>query len=142
MDYLGTYRNLGDQGERFHRLTNLVVGQPRPEVAKPESRHYQRNRRLSADNVARLVTGYESGSTVYDLGREFNIHRKTAAELLRRQGVVLTYRKLTDDQLVEAERLHADGWSFVRLGEHFGVNQSTVWNALKKRSTKLSRPSR
>ena len=51
-------------------------------------------KRLSGDEVVRLVDAYRSGRTVYELGREFGIHRTTVGAILRRKGVdTMTRRK-------------------------------------------------
>lgn len=137
MEYLGRYRNLRDQGERFHALLNL----PPVERLQIHGKPYQRSRRLGSTELAKLTEAYLTGRSVYDLGREFGIHRRTVAELLRSNGVELRYRKLTDEQITEPERLHEQGWSFVRLGQQYGVDQSTVWSALTRKSRLAITPS-
>lgn len=42
----------------------------------------------------------------------------------------MTTRALTDEQVKEAAKLHKDGWTYMRLGEKFGVNYQTVKRAL------------
>ena len=41
-------------------------------------------------------------------------------------------RRLTDEQRLEARRMHAEGWSFVQLGRYFGFHGSTILRALQE----------
>jgi hypothetical protein len=54
----------------------------------------------------------------------------------RRDGTVQrgeqgTLAKLTDTQVVELRRLHADGWTFTALGQRYGVHRRTVARAVR-----------
>jgi len=67
---------------------------------------------------------------VYELGREFGIHRTTVGIILKRQGVRMRMQGLSEEHRNEMIALRGQGWSFTRLGERFGVNASTVRNFL------------
>ena len=86
----------------------------------------------------RLVEGYLAGKTVYELGRSFGIARQTVSEHLHRRGVPMRRRGLDEAQRPEVLRLRDEGWSLKRLGERFGVDASTVRNALLRDTTPLS----
>ena len=81
---------------------------------------------LNDDEIARLIEAYQSGKTVYELGRKFGIHRTTVGIILRRHGVSTVRRALAEDQRAEVARLRGEGWSYARLGERFGVHATTV----------------
>jgi transposase len=74
-------------------------------------------RRLSFEEVAALVDGYQEGATVYELAERFKIHRVTVSEHLRRQGVEMRGQGLYDQQIFEAALLHGRGWSLARFLE-------------------------
>ncbi|NYI89384.1 MULTISPECIES: helix-turn-helix domain-containing protein [Pseudonocardiaceae] len=42
-------------------------------------------------------------------------------------------RGLSDDQVNDAIHLYNLGWSLARVGEHLGVNHTTVLNKLRER---------
>jgi hypothetical protein len=46
-------------------------------------------------------------------------------------------RGLQSKDVERATRLYRSGWSLVRVGEDFGVNASTVMNALKKEGVEM-----
>jgi hypothetical protein len=91
---------------------------PRPVV--------RRRRTLKPDEIVRLIKGYGDGTTVYELGREFGIHRTTASVILKRNGSVIRRRGLDESLRPEITRLREEGWSYYRLGPRFGVAPATV----------------
>jgi IS30 family transposase len=98
---------------------------PRPQV--------RQRRMLKEDEIARLIEGYKDGGTVYELGREFGVHRATVSVLLKRNGVALRMRGLDESLRPEIIRLREEGWSYYRLGPRFGVDPATVKHFLRKR---------
>jgi IS30 family transposase len=91
---------------------------PRPVVRK--------RRMLKQDEIARLVEGYQDGKTVYELGREFGVHRTTVSVILKRNGAVIRRQGLDQSLRTELVRLRQEGWSYYRLGPRFGVDPATV----------------
>jgi DNA invertase Pin-like site-specific DNA recombinase len=86
----------------------------------------RQRRMLKEDEIARLIEGYTDGRTVYELGREFGIHRTTVSVILKRNGVALRTRGLDESLRPQIARLREEGWSYCRLGPHFGVDPATV----------------
>ncbi len=74
------------------------------------------------------------------LAERFGVHRATVRQILLRQGVPLRVRGMTKEQVDEAERLYAEGWSAARLGERFHTNGTTVWRALLGRGVLMREP--
>jgi DNA-directed RNA polymerase specialized sigma24 family protein len=100
---------------------------------------WKRHRRLGGDDLSELLAGYRSGVPVNDLADTFAIHRNTVLALARRSGVAERYR-LIDRQLDEARSLYEQGWSTARIGEHFGVDSTTVWRAFRRAGLTLRNP--
>ena len=94
-------------------------------------RSRQSQRRLERAEVAQLVKAYKSGTRVLDLSAQFEIHRNSVRDVLRRQGVPPRARGLTARQVREAALLYGDGHSVAQLGERFNVHAATVWRALR-----------
>ena len=99
-----------------------------------------RVRKLTDDEVARLVEAYQAGATVYGLAEQFVIHRTTVSLHLKRTGVVLRQRSLREDQVATAASLYQQGWSLARLGEKFDVHPTTVHTALRRAGVPLRKP--
>jgi hypothetical protein len=93
----------------------------------------RRARQLSTDQIQELIAGYQSGSTVYELGVQFGIERRTVSTILHRHGVPMRRRSLSPDQVDHAVHLYNLGWSLARVGEHLGVNHTTVLTKLRER---------
>jgi IS30 family transposase len=92
-------------------------------MSRPLSRT---KRQLNAVQVGKLIEAYRSGKTVYELGRDFGIHRATVGVILKRNDVPMRMRGLDESLRHEITRLREEGWSYYRLGPRFGVDPSTV----------------
>ena len=86
----------------------------------------RKRRFLKYEEIARLIEGYRSGKTMYELAHEFGIHRVTVGVILKRNGVEIRRRGLDDSQRAEVARLRGEGMSYSRIGERFGVDPSTA----------------
>jgi IS30 family transposase len=94
-------------------------------------------RRLGPAEVASLVERYQAGATARQLAGEFGVHRVTVGKLLRREGVRLRLDGLDPNQVEQAARLYAQGWSSARIGARLGVAPSTVWRGLISRGVRM-----
>jgi hypothetical protein len=92
----------------------------------------RRARRLDTDQIQELIAGYRSGSTVYELGAQFGIERRTVSTILHRHDVPMRRRGLSPDQVDHAIHLYALGWSLARVGERLGVDHTTVLTKLRE----------
>jgi transposase-like protein len=101
----------------------------KPTVRVRRSRQVQR--RLTEDEVDRLVDAYLAGATIGDLAARFGIHEHTVSAHLERKGVRRRYRMLDDAAVEVAAGLYREGWSLARVGRHFGVQAGTVLRALR-----------
>lgn len=82
-----------------------------------------------------MVADYESGLSIGELTRRYNIRHETAARWLTVNGIAIRPAKTTgipNDQLPEAAKLHTTGWSYHKLGRHYGCSDTTVRKLLKR----------
>jgi hypothetical protein len=70
--------------------------------------------------------------TTYELGDRFGIDRRTVSAILRRRGVDMRRRGLSPSQVGDAIRRYNSGWPMARVGEHLGVDPTTVLNRLRE----------
>ena len=94
----------------------------------------------TVDQVRQLLEANEQGVLLRDLANMFKVHRVTVAAILRRHGIAPRARGLPTDQIPLVAELYEQGLSAPALGQQFGVDGKTVWNALptrqpQKRST-------
>jgi hypothetical protein len=100
--------------------------------ARSTARTYERTAarqvqvRLDAQQANDLAIAYRSGKATKELSGQFGIHRATVTAILRRLGVDLRQRGLTDEQVAEACCLYPEGWSLARLAERYDVDDMTV----------------
>ncbi|GAA4613133.1 hypothetical protein GCM10023108_12410 [Saccharopolyspora hordei] len=106
--------------------------QPTPKRAKPG-----RARQLDSDQVRQLIAGYQSGATVYELGGQFGIERRTVSAILHRHGVPMRRRGLSVEQIDDAVRLYNQGWSLARIAARMNVAAGTVRQRLHERGVPI-----
>jgi hypothetical protein len=99
VEVLGRYSNLCDQGERLRNLLEFVPEEPES-VNLPAPKQIQH--RLEPPEINRLQQAYESGVTLRDLARDFQIHRITAADLLERSRIARRGKGPSDSEVQEA----------------------------------------
>jgi hypothetical protein len=101
-------------------------GPPEGSVRTPK----QVQRRLDPGELDALVERYRAGVEVRALAAQSGVHRSTMIAPAVRHGVPGRKGKL-DGKLDEARVLYEQGWSLMRVGEHFGVGPAAVWNAFR-----------
>jgi hypothetical protein len=86
--------------------------------------------------MQRLIEGYRAGATVYELGDQFRIDRRTVSKILKRRGVTMRMQGLTAEQIDEAVRLYEAGWSLARIGGRMNVDPTTVLARLREQTVR------
>ena len=104
----------------------------RPASALPDdepfkaAKVFHTQRHLTDTEQAALITKYQAGSDMWQLAKEFGLHRRTVRAILDRHGVERRQRALTASQINEAVRLYQRGASLTEVGRRFGVEHSTI----------------
>ena len=98
----------------------------------------QTQRRLSEADVTRMRQRYEDGATVYAIGAEFRVDRRTVAERLKKSGVSLRGRSPSEDAIVAMLALHDSGLSMFEIGKKLGFCYNTVRTHLSSASNALT----
>lgn len=133
MEVRGAYSNTKSQVSALEtlrmKLPDLAASsQPTPKRAKPG-----RTRRLPDAQVQQLIEGYQAGATVYELGDQFGIERRTVSAILHRHGVAMRRRGLSEEQIDDAVRIYNQGWSLARIAARMDVAAGTVRERLHER---------
>ncbi|MBB5153652.1 hypothetical protein [Saccharopolyspora phatthalungensis] len=87
--------------------------------------------------MQQLIEGYKSGATVYELGDQFGIERRTVSAILHRHGVPMRRRGLSEEQIDDAVRLYNQGWSLARIAARMDVAAGTVRQRLHERDVPI-----
>jgi uncharacterized protein (DUF433 family) len=114
-------------GQRFD-----VYGSTVWRALNPARPGRQVQHRLQPAEIADLLDAYQQGSGATELAERYAINRATVLEHIRRAAIEQRSErfKLSEEQVTEAIELYAKGWSTIRLGEHFGVDDCTIRSAL------------
>ena len=136
----------GDAGNVLQRKgAGQHVGGTPPELAKAGAGVVERAkprqpataRQLEPSEVERLIAGYRRGLTVYELGDEFGIERRTVSVLLKRHGAKMRRQSLSAEAIDEAVRLYESGLSLAKVGQRVGVTARTVQLRLRERGVTM-----
>jgi len=82
----GAYYNPKDQVRALEELREKLPSFDAPEPTTAKRDRPRRARQLDSDQVQQLIAGYQSGSTVYELGDRFGIERRTVSSIRPRVG--------------------------------------------------------
>ncbi|TVT62481.1 hypothetical protein FNH05_00920 [Amycolatopsis rhizosphaerae] len=133
MDPGGAYYNPKDQVRALEQLREKLPRINAPEPPSTKRDRPRRVRQLTDEQIQQLIAAYRSGATVYDLGEQFGIERRTVSNILHRREVPMRRRGLSPEQVDDAIHLYNLGWSLARVGRHLGVNHTTVLTRLRER---------
>lgn len=78
---------------------------------------------------------YEDGATVYEIGAEFRVDRRTVAERLKKSGVSLRGKSPSEDAIVAMIALHDSGLSMFEIGKKLGFCYNTVRTHVRSASS-------
>jgi DNA invertase Pin-like site-specific DNA recombinase len=127
---VGLFSSHANELRKVHRhLSSRLTGDapPAPRGSKRKSQP-----RLSEEKTLEIVSDYEAGKTVYEIASTHNCHRVTVSAVLKRRGLTLRRTSPTPAQVDEMVRLYESGLPLAKVGEHFGINASTVLAQFRK----------
>lgn len=137
MEIGGAYSNTKNQVSALETLRKELPDLDAPPQPTPKRAKLGRTRPLPDDQVQQLIAGYKSGATVYELGDQFGIERRTVSAILHRHGVPMRRRGLPEEQINDAIRLYAQGWSLARIAARMDVAAGTVRQRLHERGVTM-----
>lgn len=81
--------------------------------------------------MSKLIELYLAGKEINELAHQFEISRTTVMKHVERAGASRR-RGVIVEHLDEARQLYEQGWSLTKVGQHFGVDASTVGYSFRK----------
>jgi hypothetical protein len=121
-------------GQRARNTADDAAG---PGCTAPTDTEAGKTRRLPDAQGQQLIEGYQSGATVYELGDQFGIERRTVSAILHRHGVPMRRRGLSEEQIDDAVRLYNQGCSLARIAARTDVAAGTVRQRLHERGVTM-----
>jgi predicted HTH domain antitoxin len=131
--YYNTRALLGELESLIRKLPDPTT----PPHARPERRVPGTARQLGIELVERLIAGYRAGATVYTLGSQFGIDRRTVGAILKRNGVATRGGGLSPTEIDEAVELYESRWSLSRIAERVAVAPTTVHRRMRDRGVRM-----
>ena len=91
----------------------------------------QQQKNLSELEIQTICKKYQSGSSSYELAKEFNCHRGTITAALRRNGIEVSHKATTKPELVKRViELYAEMKTPKEVSSIVGINEGTVRSIL------------
>ena len=106
-----------------------TVDTPSEQFATADGRPRGREagRRLTVEEVDRLVEAHAAGATAGALGRELGVHRSTVVLHLRRRGVPpVVQPRMSEDEVVQAARLRESGLTLAEVSAKLGWSVTAI----------------
>ncbi len=133
----GAYYNIKQQFSELESLIRALPDASKPLRPARRGRLPGSARQLESQQVQELIAGYQAGATVYQLGDQFGVDRRTVSAILHRHDVPMRRRGISPDQIEEAVKLYGEGWALARIGERMGVDPTTVLTRLRERGVRM-----
>ncbi|MCR4753556.1 MAG: hypothetical protein K5837_04030 [Candidatus Saccharibacteria bacterium] len=93
----------------------------------------QNQKILSEDEIKQIVQDYERGLSTYKLAKQFNCHRYTIANTLKKKGIEVTNQCAKKKVLAEIiMQMYSEWYKPQEIGEALGVSADTVRRILKQ----------
>ncbi len=137
MEVPGTYYNTKQQVSELESLLMRLPEASGPLRPGRRGRLPGTTRQLDSQQVQELIAGYQAGATVYQLGEQFGIDRRTVSKILHRHDVPMRRRGLSPDQIDESVQLYGEGWSLARIAARIAVDPTTVLARLRERGVRM-----
>jgi DNA invertase Pin-like site-specific DNA recombinase len=131
---MGRYSNQGEMASDLQELVDMT-SEPSPVIERRERKFHHR---LHAEEVAQLITEYQSGVKVKELAVRYHISRDPVIKHAKRAGGVRhRHPALQEAELEQARRLYESGHSAAAVANHFGIDASTVWRTLHQMGIRM-----
>jgi len=92
---------------------------------------------LTPGQTELLIKRYRGGATVYELGKEFKVHRTTVAEPPKRTGLSLRMQPPTQAVVNQMVELYESGLSLCKVGTLLGFDPETVRRYVRGRGVPM-----
>jgi transposase-like protein len=100
-------------------------------------RRHELSKRLGRVKVEELVHRARAGESVRSLARELDVASSALTRVLREEGVVISKRKVSDDETAAMAREYEAGATMAELEEKYGLSHGAVLRALHRCGAKM-----
>lgn len=94
----------------------------------------QQQKTLSQIEIQAVIQKYEAGASTYELADEFGCHRSTISAVLKRNGIVVTKRKV---DIATAIQMYESGKTSTEIAKFFDTNGSIISKTLRANGVKM-----
>ena len=94
----------------------------------------QQQKSLSETETCAVIEKYKAGASTYDLATEFGCHRATISATLKRNGIIVTCRKV---DIPIAIKMYESGKTTTEIAKYFNTDGSVVSKTLRANGIKM-----
>ena len=108
--------------------TNISERKSKNKYGETEVHQICQNQKiLSDDEIKQIIQGYERGLSTYKLAKQFNCHRYTIANALKKNGIEVTNQCAKKKVLAEMIiQMYSEWYKPQEIGEALGISADTV----------------
>ncbi|MFK4728279.1 hypothetical protein ROT00_01190 [Agromyces mediolanus] len=100
-------------------------------------RSHELSKRLGSIKVAELVRRARAGESIRSLARELDVANSALTRMLREEGVVISKRKVSDDDAAAMAREYEAGATMAELEKRYELSHGAVLRALHRSGAKM-----
>ena len=94
---------------------------------------HQHQKRLTEREIAEIIVKYNSGTSTYDLAKEYGCHRRTISDHLKKQGIKVTNQLMERKGVVElVMQMYSEYIKPADIAKAIGINVDSVRKILKE----------
>lgn len=93
----------------------------------------QQQKHLSNKELSEIIVKYNSGVSTYELAKEYNCHRRTISDNLKKQGIKVTNQLMERKGVVElVMQMYSEYYKPTDIAKAVGINVDSVRKILKE----------
>ncbi len=101
-------------------------------------RKLQKFKHFEDEEIQAIIAGYQSGQSVYELASQFDCHRVTVSNVLKRHGVIVDKCKWREKLPAnEVVAMYAAKQTAQEIADRFGVSRQVVILCLRENGVRI-----
>ena len=99
----------------------------------------QNQKQLNVEEIKLLIAEYENGKSTYALARQFDCHRGTVSNVLKRHGVNVTHSKVGKLDVADIVTMYGQMHTTAEIAEKYNVGPQLILRCLREHGVKIRR---
>jgi transposase-like protein len=103
-----------------------------------DKKKIEQNQKFSINvKFASIAEEYHNDTSIRDLAQKYDCHSDTVIRNLKKQGIIISRKKMKDEEEKEAIHLYRSGLMVSDIAERLNVSKSTIKRCLHRNGVKM-----